>query len=1004
MSNATPQCLRASWGLGYTGLDHGGPRVARIVSTRADALLELAEAIDPEMAGEMSSRFTREAGDETSRALTVLAATAYPSMLSHLPTDAAIVARWLQPTANPAWTAERFLAELRASGTTGDDDAAGRELRQFARRQRLLIALREILPAQQGGQDFETTARALSDLASATIELALEVAHHTVRRRFGEALRSDGAPSTFVVLGMGKLGGGELNAGSDIDLVFAYDTDEGSSTGAGASEGIALHDYWSRVARRLASLLDEVTADGFVWRVDLRLRPEGARGPIANSVAAMLRYYETWGRTWERAVLLRALPVAGDIALGHTLLQELGSFVYRRGVDPSVATQLMDLVVRARVELSADPERDLKHGPGGIRDLEMFVQALQLIWGGQDRSLRVRNTLDALRRLRAGGFVTDREAETLDRSYVLLRRAEHFVQNATGVQTHTLPAAERERRRVARALGFDTLEAFDTQVQELRVRVAACVEALSPTRTRPSRWTGLLAAFDADDAAQAHSALEAVEGISSSPELVHELMQLARRPDGLLGEQLRARHPDRVEAVLDALFESADPEQAAQYLRAFFARRRSPAVYASLLDSHPRAARRFITAIGASRFLGEVISSRTDLADQVLFSKGMPSVEAARDAVQAELDAAGETPVYDLDAVAGAVRRARYRVMTETALADLAGEVDVRDVTRVLSAAAEGALELALRSACASEGPVRGLCVLAVGKLGGQEMGYGSDLDVLFVFDPEASDDPHDAIKQRARQAQRTIRALSAPHEAGAGYELDTRLRPSGSQGVLVTSIGAFAKYHGLGDNGATSSPRAMAAPWERQTLVRARACAGDVDLADRVLRISRHAAYEMGAPDPQETHRLRLRMERELGGERGDRYDLKLGSGGLLDIEFAVQVLQMRHGADERVRVTHTAEAIDALQATGNLAEGPASVLRSGYEFLRKLEQRLHVVHGTSIHLIERNAPGLVPLARRMGLRDTPRRSAAELLLERYRAVTSEVRATYLAVLGVTE
>ena len=226
---------------------------------------------------------------------------------------------------------------------------------------------------------------------------------------------------------------------------------------------------------------------------------------------------------------------------------------------------------------------------------------------------------------------------------------------------------------------------------------------------------------------------------------------------------------------------------------------------------------------------------------------------------------------------------------------------------------------------------MRGLCVIAVGKLGGQEMGYGSDLDVLFVFDPEASDDPDDAIKARARQAQRTIRALSAPHEAGAGYELDTRLRPSGSQGVLVTSIGAFAKYHGVADSGSNSTPRAMAAAWERQTLVRARACAGDPDLAGRVLRLARQAAYELGAPDAEETHRLRLRMEHELSGQRGDRYDLKLGPGGLLDIEFAVQVLQMRHGADERVRVTHTADAIHALQATASLAAGDADVLRRG-------------------------------------------------------------------------
>lgn len=978
--------------------------MASTVRSRTDLVLHTAEAIDPVQAAKLRRETAGWAGDDGAKAIAVLAGTAYPPAGPWLQHDAAVVSAWLQELGGRAWTVERYAEDLRVLADTTDEEMVSRTLRSFARRHRLRIALREILPSDAGGASFEITSGELADLASATIELALGCARAAVTRRFGQPVRADGKQSTFAVLGMGKLGGRELNAGSDVDLIFAYDTDDGVAAGGTSPDRISLHEYWSRVARRVSSLLDEVTADGFVWRVDLRLRPEGGRGPLVNATSAMLRYYETWGRTWERAVLLRAAPVAGDRELGNALLRELASFVFRRGVDPSVAAQLMELVTRARVELAFDRERDLKLGAGGIRDLETFVQALQLIWGGQDSSLQVRSTLDALRRLRAGGFVTDKEAAGLGDAYVLLRRAEHFAQNATGLQTHAVPASSTDRARMARALGFATLEDFDDQLDRTRRWVSSCATGLQPgTAAPPSRWTTLLAALDDDDADQAERAL-ADEGVAAPSEIVGSLLQLARRPDGLLGVQTRERRPGHVEAVLDALFESADPEQAAHYLRAFFARRRSPAVYASLLGSHPRAARRFVTALGASRFLGEAVTGHTDIADQVVFSKGMPSVDAARAMLDEELAAAGATPPYDLDDVAAAVRRARYRTMTQAALADLAGEVSLRDVTSVLSAAADAALEVALRSACGAAGPVHGLCVLAVGKLGGREMGYGSDLDVLFVFDPQASRDPDDAIKLRARQAQRAIRALSAPHEAGAGYELDTRLRPSGSQGVLVTSLGSFARYHGMTEAGEPMSSRGGAAAWERQTLVRARLCAGDAELGERAIAIARRAAYEQGEPDTRETHRLRLRMERELGGERRGRYDLKLGVGGLLDVEFAVQTLQMRYGADPAVRLTHTAEAIDALEGAGHLDSSLAQVLRSGYDFLRTLEQRLHVVHATSMHLIEQSAPGLGPLARRMGLRDHPGITAPEQLLERYRAVTSSVRAAYLAILGIEE
>jgi glutamate-ammonia-ligase adenylyltransferase len=303
-------------------------------------------------------------------------------------------------------------------------------------------------------------------------------------------------------------------------------------------------------------------------------------------------------------------------------------------------------------------------------------------------------------------------------------------------------------------------------------------------------------------------------------------------------------------------------------------------------------------------------------------------------------------------------------------------------------------------------GDVRGLSVIALGKLGGRDLGYGSDLDVIFVFDPSAAPSPEDAFGHFTRRAQRILRLLSEPSFAGPGYELDTRLRPSGSQGMLITSLGAFARYHGVDTSEAReygSSATSSGAAWERQTLLRARLSAGDRELGARVLAIAHEAAYQGGAPPVEELIRLRQRMQLELARERPGRYDLKAGKGGLLDIEFCVQWLQMRHGSDFSVRTPDTGEALEALHSGGYLSRRLFDLLRDGYRFLRRLEQRIHVLTGPSSSRIDAHSPQLPQLARRMGLQDEPGSSASEQLLKRYEAMTANVRAAYLEALGAT-
>lgn len=959
-------------------------------------LIALAEQIDPERAKNLGAELGR--GPDT--ALSILLGTAFPPLSAQAPHQHLALER----LASDGLRAERRRRDLLRDAfafTTKirDSGALLSALRRFVWMERARIALRELLPIGLGGAPVDVTARELSALADVALEVALFEARHYVGARFGLPLRADGEPSELVALGMGKLGGQELNAGSDVDLIFVYDSDDGQSQ-------LTLHDHWSRVVQRAVAHIEEPSADGLVWRVDLRLRPEGSQGPVVNSVAATERYYETWGRLWERAALLRARAAAGAAELGQVVLREVVTpFVYRHAADPGIALALSDLVERSRAELSPDPARDLKLGPGGIREAEFFVQSLQLFWGGREPTLRVSGTLTALSRLRSRGLVSDREARRLGESYLCLRRLEHRVQWSYGVQTHLIPPTGDALARLARTLGHADERPLIAELERARQSIGELFASLLPNdrpARRGQRFFPLLSARGEPERAASEA-----ERLLGSPEIAEHLAALGRRPDGLLGELTFDRFPELGPALLESLDECADPEQAARTLRAFFGRFASFDPYVAALGEDPRALSRFVTVLGASRFVGDAIVARPDLADIVLFGGG--AVSDPKAAVAFELATQGEALPGDADeydqqqAFVTALRLAKRRVMVEVAVADLAGSTSTRQATRLLSELADEILRYATEKAMG--GQVAGLAVIALGKLGGGEIGYGSDLDVIFVFDPGEAPVDEDPSSHFAGKAQRIIRLLSEPSVAGPGYELDTRLRPSGAQGMLVTSLPAFARYHGIAlDRGgeASASPTSSGAAWERQVLLRARLCAGDPKLGAQVVAIAEQAAYEGGAPPVQEMHYLRERMEQELARERKHRRDLKTGRGGLLDIEFSVQWLQMRHGSDASLRTADTLDGLEALHNAGHLDRAAFDALREGYTFLRRLEQRIHVLTGASDSVIDLNARGMEQLSRRMGFRDEAGKTSTEQLLARYDDVTESVRRAYLAALAL--
>jgi len=937
-------------------------------------------------------------------------ACAYPALelaIDAHPEDLVAVARGIRQSRD--LRAYKRLA-AGAVGDFTDPDRMRRGLRRLASREKLRIAARELVASP--GVDVDVTARELSDLAEVCCEAALVEALDWAEARFGTPLGAGGQPCAFVVVGMGKLGGRELNAGSDIDLMLFYETDEGFvRESASGRTTHSLHEHFTRVAQRFVATLDEATEDGIVWRVDLRLRPEGTTGPLVNALAAAERYYETWGRSWERAALVRARPVAGNLGFGARLLDSLAPFIWPKTVDPRVMGEMTGLLARARAEAGPGATSDLKIGPGGIREVEFFTQGLQLVWGGRQPRVRSTNTIDGLRRLRANGFVTEREERDLSDAYLFLRRLEHRVQFATGQQTHALPEDAEMFRRLARSLGYDDAAALRGAIDDVRACVSARFASLAQDETQADPSLELLwVALDAQNEPAVAEAAAPRFGAAASADLPRHLLALARLPDGPLGARTRDRGKVFPSRLIDALADAADPEQAARLLTAFFARLATPGVYVRALADDPRLVKALCSLLGGSAFLGEAIVLHPDLVDRVLFARGAITPDLARAQVDEEVATLSAADAIDVNAFVGAIRRAKRRVTFEIGLADLAGELGPLDVAHALTALADTTLAHAVRfairesalfarggEACepadagARDAASESIALIAMGTFGGREIGYGSDLDLFFVYD--SADDA--APERYARIAQRVLRLMETPHPEGPGYELDMRLRPSGNQGLLVVSLDGFARYQ---DERAES--------WERQALVKARACAGDDELGKRVVVIARRAAYERGAPDARGLQHLRGRMEREIGHERLERsparYDLKVGRGGLVDIEFATQWLQMRNGGDSRVRTTETEVALSALEACGYLDVPLAEALREGWRFLRRLEQRLRISHGASVSLLEEGAPGLVTLARRMGIRQGPRRPPDQALLFRYTQVTREVRAAYLKVLGL--
>ena len=775
-----------------------------------------------------------------------------------------------------------------------------------------------------------------SRIAEQALDAALEVAANQIRVRHGELRDESGKPQSLVVFGLGKLGGGELNFSSDIDLIYAF-AEHGVSDGP---RPLDAENYFTRVGQRLAQLLGEVTAEGFSHRVDLRLRPFGASGRLALSFTAMEQYYQREGRDWERYAWIKARTVAGDIGAGERLQSLLQPFVYRRYLDYTALDGLREM----KAMIDADVQRremadNLKLGPGGIREIEFLVQAMQLIRAGREPRLRERGLLPALAALGDAGHLPAATVAALAAAYRFLRRAENRVQMLADQQVHVLPDAPLARERIARGLGFADLESFQGELDLHRALVSQAFAGLLQARHRRVElsdiaryWQGLPENGDAGALADA--------GFADAQAHHARLRDFARSP-AVRALSERARH--RLDQVLPALIEAcakvSAPDAALPRGLALMQAIARRASYLALLDEQPAALARLVDVTARSSLLSERLAAHPLLLDELLDSRAagnLPDVESLGRRV-AEQDAT--LAALDAESALVALNELKQSLSFRIALATLAQRQPPLDSARQLAALADSLLTqvemLARRELEPAHGrmPGVGFAVIAYGSVGGRELGFDSDLDLVFLHDAQGEQlsngpRPLDVPRYFARLAQKLVGLLDTVTSAGRLYEVDMRLRPDGAKGVLVSGMHSFIQYQ-----------QHRAWTWESQALVRARAVAGDTALRARFEDVRRELL--MRERDPAalkaEVIAMRRRMRGELDRSEGLRFDLKQGEGGLVDLEFLVQERVLALAATHRA-LCHdrdTPSLLRALAAVNGLPGSDPSVLLQAHATL---------------------------------------------------------------------
>ena len=840
---------------------------------------------------------------------------------------------------------ERYSAEARRA-VEDDDEDPGRGLRRWKRQQLLRIAVRDLL----GMADLPAVGRELASLAEGCLQAALGLATAAADGATGPA-----APGLrLAVIGMGKLGGRELNYSSDVDVLFVHD---------GASEAA------ERASRHLLTTMARPTPYGIVFRTDASLRPEGRAGPLTRSLDAYRSYWAKWASTWEFQALIKARPVAGDADLGAAFIEATQPHVWPDRLDPDAVREVRLMKARAEEEVSKRglSDREIKRGRGGLRDIEFAVQLLQLVHGRHDPGIRSPNTLEALDQLGRAGYVDTTQVRTLDAAYRFLRTVEHRLQLVDEGQVHSLPSETAGRTRLARGLGYrddgsaTALEQFEAAHRRQQAQVRSIHEKLffrplleAIAGTGPLSQEAAeerLAAFGFRDVAHTRAALaELTTGLSRRSQLMGQLFPL----------------------LLEWLSETPDPDMGLLQLRRLAEGRARSGALAVAFREAPGAAERVCRLLGSSRLVGDALRRHPEfipsLADEELLSRAKSREELVEEALG--------TLAWRSDAEERqeGLRRFKRRELLRIACRDLLGYGTVEAIGEELASLAEACVEATLSDLA----PSVPFAVIGVGRLGGRELSYASDIDVLFVYDGSGAADFDVAEKT----ATRIISGIGATTAEGQTFRIDANLRPEGKQGPLARSLDGYRTYYDK-----------WALTWEFQSLLKARPVAGDQELAERFCAMVE--PYVFREPFPiesiREIRRMKARVERErIPPGEDPQFHLKLGRGSLSDVEWTVQLLQLLHGAaDPALRTTSTVDGLRRLAAHDHLEVGDAQALESAYRFCERARNLRYLLTGAPGDALPTDGTEAQRLGRLVGYTHQP----VTQLRDDYRRVTRRAR-----------
>lgn len=865
---------------------------------------------------------------------------------------------------NPA-DEESYRANLRNLLEAVDSEAELMAvLRRFRNLEMVRIAWRDIA----GWANLDETLRDLSALADVCVQESLDFLFRAACARRGTPLNKQGRPQSLVVLAMGKLGAFELNFSSDIDLIFAY-RDEGVLAD---KRETSYCEFYTKLARNLVKVLDTQTEDGFVFRVDLRLRPFGDSGPLVQNFYALETYYQSQAREWERYAMVKVRPIAGDLEAGRELQEFLRPFVYRRYLDYRTLGELRELKQKISLELQRkDRQENIKLGPGGIREIEFVGQAFQLIRGGREKRLQERRIQVVLATLADLRLLPASTVEKLQEAYRFLRTVENRVQQYADRQTHDLPTDPIQRLSLAYTMGFSDWQSFKGHIDKVRRDVHDVFEqVVAPIKAEVRETFALTGDYEHICAALRNlgwptpeSGARLVETFQAS----HAVRNLTPRGASELARLMPM--------LLRATASTEQPDDTLERLFALLEAIASRNVYLTLLAENPQALSQLVKLAAGSPWITNYIAQHPLLLDELLDPRALyaplSKAELERE-LKRKLDSIDPE---DLEQILIGLRQFKQTNVLRVAAADFVGAIPIMVVSDYLTYTAEVLVNEVMRQAWrltaarhgvppgASIDEVSGFGVIAYGKLGGIELGYGSDLDLVFLYDgtdtaPTNGERPVSTAEFFARMGKRIIHLLTANTPAGVLYEVDLRLRPSGSSGLLVSSVDAYDTYQ-----------MESAWTWEHQALVKARFIAGDPEIGKRFAAVREKSLCRKRDIEVLRAEILEMRekMRANLAAKDPAVFDLKQGSGGIVDIEFIVQfgVLSRAHDCKKLTEWTDVVRLLDSLTEAGFLNADDAGLLRQAYCLFRERTHRLALLE----------VPALVPADEHFELRSRVQR-----------------------------